>query len=147
MDNLPNNQPCPHCGRYNNRAATIDAIIIRENKILLIKRGLEPFKNYWGLPGGYVDWNETLEDAVKREVKEEVGADVISLKQMGIYSNPKRHPQQTIDISYEVEIEGEIKAGDDAKKFKWFNLNELPELAFDHKKIIEDYRKIKDKTV
>ena len=80
-----------------------------------------------------------MEDAVKREVKEEVGATVISLKQMGIYSDPKRHPQQTIDVSYEVDIEGEIKAGDDAKEYKWFDLKELPELAFDHKQIIEDY--------
>ena len=144
MDTLSNNKPCPHCGRYNNRAATVDAVIIKDNKVLLIKRGSEPFRNYWGLPGGYVDWDETLEDAVKREVKEEVGATVISLKQMGIYSDPKRHPQQTIDVSYEVDIEGEIKAGDDAKEYKWFDLKELPQLAFDHRQIMNKLRNILD---
>jgi 8-oxo-dGTP diphosphatase len=147
MDNLPNNKPCPHCGRYNNRAVTIDAVIIKDNMILLIKRGAEPFKDYWALPGGHVDWDETIEDAVKREVKEELGVDATNLKQIGIYSDPKRHPKQCINVAYGVETDGEFKAGDDAKEYKRFDLNELPELAFDHKQIIEDYRKIKDKTV
>jgi 8-oxo-dGTP diphosphatase len=147
MDNLPNNKPCPHCGRYNNRAVTIDAVVIKENKVLLIKRGVEPFKDYWALPGGHVDWDETLEETVKREVKEELDVNVTNLKQIGIYSDPSRHPKQAINVAYAVAIEGEIKPGDDAKEFKWFDLNKLPKLAFDHKQIIEDYRKIKDKTV
>jgi len=142
MNDIPNNQPCPHCGRYNNRAVTVDAVIIEGNKVLLIKRGVEPFKGYWALPGGHTDWDETVEDSVKREVKEEIGVEVASLKQIGLYSDPKRHPKQSINISYEVEIKGEPKAGDDAKECTWFELNDLPELAFDHKKIIEDYLKM-----
>jgi len=147
MDNLPNNKPCPHCGRYNNRAVTIDAVVVHADKVLLIKRGSEPFKEYWALPGGHVDWDETLEETVKREVKEELGVEVTNLKQIGIYSDPKRHPKQAINVAYGVAIAGIINTGDDAKEYRWFNLDELPELAFDHKKIIEDYRKIKDKTV
>lgn len=143
MDKLSNNQPCPHCGRYNNRAVTVDAVIIKDTKVLLIKRGVEPFKGYWALPGGHSDWDETLEETVKREVKEEIGVEVVSLKQIGIYSDPKRHPKQSINVPYGAEIQGEIKIGDDAKEFRWFVLKELPELAFDHRKVIEDYLKMK----
>lgn len=139
MDNLSNNQPCPHCGRYNNRAVTIDAVIVKDAKVLLIKRGVEPFQGFWALPGGHVDLDETIEDTVKRETKEELGVDVVSLQQIGIYSDPKRHPKQAINIAYEVQIQGDIKPGDDAQECKWFDLKELPELAFDHKQIIEDY--------
>lgn len=143
MDILPNNIPCPHCGRYNNRAVTVDAVIIKDNKILLIKRGAEPDKHLWGTPGGHVDWDETIEDAVRREVKEELGVNAVSLKQIGIYSDPNRHPKQCINIPYGVNIEGEIKTGDDAKEYRWFELDNLPKpLAFDHEKIIEDYLKL-----
>src|SRR6266480_5864499 len=119
MDILPNSKPCPHCGRYNNRAVTIDAVITKNDKVLLIKRGAEPFKDYWALPGGHVDWDETIEDAVKREVQEELGVEVTALKQIGIYSDPKRHPIQSINVPYGAEIKGEINIGDDAKQFKW----------------------------
>lgn len=137
---LSNNEPCPHCGRFANRGVTIDAIIINDDKVLLIKRGVEPFKGYWGLPGGYVGWDETIADAVKREVKEELDASVVSVKELGIYSDPSRHPRQCVDVPHYVEIEGEPKAGDDAQEFKYFSLNELPEeMAFDHKQLIHDY--------
>jgi 8-oxo-dGTP diphosphatase len=139
MDNLSNNKPCPRCGRYNNRAVTIDAVIIKDNKVLLIKRGAEPFRDYWALPGGHIDWDETLKDAVRREVKEELGVEVTNLYQIGIYSDPKRHPKQSINVSFGAEITGEIKTGDDALEYRWYNLNQLPELAFDHKMIIRDY--------
>jgi len=147
MNKLSNNLPCPHCGRYNNRAVTIDAVIIKDNKILLIKRGVEPFKGYWALPRGHTDWDETLEETVKREVKEELGVEITSLQQIGIYSDPKRHPKQSINVPYGVQIQGEIKIGDDAKEFRWFDLNDLPALAFDHRIIINDYLKLNHKTI
>jgi len=133
---LKNNEPCPVCKRYNNRAITVDAVIIKNNKILLIKRGVEPFKDFWALCGGYLDWNETVEDAVKREVKEELNLKVTKSKFIGVFSDPKRHPKQCVNIAFKVEVEGDPKSGDDAKEFKWFEIDELPELAFDHKKII-----------
>lgn len=140
MLTLTNNEPCPHCGRFANRGVTIDAIIVRDDQILLIKRGVEPFKGYWALPGGYVSWDETISDAVKREVLEELGLKVISVKEIGIYSNPNRHPKQCIDVLHCVEVEGEPKASDDAAGFQYFPLDGLPEqLAFDHTQLIQDY--------
>ena len=138
---LKNNEPCQICGRYANRGVTIDAVIMRNDKILLIKRGVEPFKGFWALPGGYVEWDETIEDAVKREVIEETGLSVKSLKMIGIYSDPKRHPRQCIDVAYAAEVEGEIKIGDDATEFRWEDLKNIPKLAFDHNDIVEDYLK------
>jgi len=136
---LKNNEPCPECGRFANRGVTIDALIIRDDKILLIKRNAEPFKGFWALPGGYVDWDEKVEDTVKREVLEEVSLNLISLDLIGIFSDPRRHPKQCIDIAYFVEAEGNVKAGDDASEYKWVAIDNLPELAFDHKKIIGYY--------
>lgn len=122
--------PCPHCKNYSNRGLTIDAVIEEQGKILLIKRGAEPFKDFWALPGGYVDWDETVEEAVAREVSEEIG----------VYSKPSRHPHQAIDLAYSVSITGEPKAGDDAVELLWAPLDDLPELAFDHTQIIDDYK-------
>jgi 8-oxo-dGTP diphosphatase len=137
---LSNDQACTHCGRWANRAVTIDAVIVQDRMILLILRGHEPFKGKWALPGGHVDWNETAEEAVKREVKEEAGLEVASLKFIGPYSDPKRHPEQAIDLAFVVEARGEVKAGDDAVECRWFALDELPEeLAFDHGRIVGDY--------
>lgn len=137
---LKPNEPCPHCGRYLNRWVTVDAIIIQDKQILLILRGTEPFKDFWALPGGLVDWDETIAEAIKREVKEELGLTVVSQKELGVYSDPARSPHQTINIAFFVEVEGEPQAGDDAKACQYFPLDKLPEeMAFDHKKIVEDF--------
>ena len=134
------NEPCPTCGAFTNRGVTIDAVIVKDGKILLIKRGVEPFKRYWGLIGGYVGWDETVEDAVRRELKEELGLDATSLRFIKLYSNPDRHPKQSIDMAYAVEVTGDPRPGDDAVDFHWYPIDALPnELAFDHKQIIEDY--------
>lgn len=136
---LKNNESCPQCGRFANRGTTIDAVIIKGGKVLLIKRGVEPFKDFWALPGGYVEWDETVEGAVKREVSEELGLSVKTLEFIGLYSDPKRHPRQCIDMAYAVEVEGDVNVGDDAVDWKWESINSLPALAFDHKQIIDDY--------
>ena len=143
-ENLDKNQPCPHCGRYANRGVSIDAIIFKDNKVLLIQRGIEPNKGFWGVPGGYVGWDEETEDTVRREVKEETNLDVAEVKLVGIYSSPTRHPKQVINIVYLVRInDGELKHGDDTLGTKWVSLDELPEqMALDHKQSIQDARKL-----
>jgi ADP-ribose pyrophosphatase YjhB (NUDIX family) len=136
----PNTEKCPDCNRHINRGTSVDAVIINGNKILLIKRGGDPFKGYWALPGGYVDWNESTEDAIAREVHEEVGLKVTDVHLIGVYSSPDRHPKQVINIAYSVSTEGNPRAGDDALACQWFPLSELPgEMAFDHLKIIDDH--------
>ncbi len=139
--NIPRNQPCPHCGRYANRGIGVDTLIVKDNKILLIKRGGEPFKDHWALPGGYLDWDEDLAQAVVREVREELGVDGTIVRLLGIYSQPERHPQQALVAAFVVNIEGRPTPGDDAADCAWFELNELPGgLAFDHSQIIEDFK-------
>ncbi|HLL61307.1 MAG TPA: NUDIX hydrolase [Candidatus Nitrosocosmicus sp.] len=132
-------QSCPECGSFNNRGLTIDAIIIQDNKIVLIKRGLKPAKGQWALPGGHVEWDETVEDTVIKEVKEETGLDITSMNLFNVYSKPDRDPKQKITIVYAVKTSGVLHAGDDADSCKWFDINDLPDLPFDHGKIIEDY--------
>lgn len=144
MNELKKGQPCPHCGRYDNRGVTIDVVIIEGDKILLIKRGNSPFKGNWALPGGFVGWDETTEETVIKEAKEETNLEVGDLRLVGVYSLPERHPKQVINVAYLAgKAEGDVKVGDDALDFKWFSLDNLPEkLAFDHKKIINDAKKI-----
>ncbi len=139
MLTLDNSIPCPECGRFANRGVTIDAVIIRAGQILLIKRGVEPFKGYWALCGGYVSWDETVEEAVRREVMEELQLTVVSLEFIDYYSDPSRHPKQAINFAFLAHTNGIPIASDDATEFKFFDLDSLPEqLAFDHKKIIAD---------
>ncbi len=136
---LTNHEQCPHCSRFDNRGVTVNGVIIRDGKILLIRRGVEPWKGMWALPGGFVEWDETTEDAVRRELKEEIALDVQKVKLIGAFSDPARHPKQVINLSYLIEAyTGEPQHGDDAAEVKWFALDELPEtMACDHKSIIE----------
>lgn len=133
-------QPCPHCGAFTNRGISVDMIITRGDEILLAKRGAEPFKGFWGIFGGFIEWDETPEDAVIRETKEEAGVEVTSMKLLGVYGDPKRHPRQVITLVYKVEITGEPEAGDDAEEVKWVNKDAIPDdLGFDHNQILKDY--------
>lgn len=140
MNELSRNKPCPHCGRFANRGVSVDAIILKGEEILLVKRGVEPQKGFWATPGGYVEWDESAEDAVRREVREETGLEVDSLEMLDVYSEPDRHPKQVINILYKAGVEpGELKAGDDSEEVRWFKLNALPEeMALDHKQNIAD---------
>lgn len=124
---------------FNNRGLGADAIIISQNKILLGKRASDPYKDYWSFFGGFVQWDESVENAMMREVKEESDLNVTSYKLFGVYSQPNRHPRQAITLVYVVEAEGEPKAGDDIYKVKWFDISDLPKMAFDHKNILDDY--------
>ncbi len=125
------------------RSFVTDAVIVREAKIVLIRRKNEPYKGMWALPGGFAEEGETAERCCEREAQEETGLRVKARKLIGVFSSPERDPRGAIAGAYLCEVlGGELKGGDDAKEAKWFSLDELPELAFDHKKIIEAARKM-----
>ncbi len=135
-----------YCYDYPRLMLTVDAAVYRQQNnqfsILLIKRKNNPFINHWALPGGFVDMEETLEEAIKRELCEETSLKNIDLKQFHTYGNLDRDPRgRTVSVVYYGFLKDEnrfIEAGDDAKDVKWFQLNDLPFLAFDHGKIIEE---------
>lgn len=123
---------------------TVDAIIELPEGIVIIKRSNPPFG--WALPGGFVDYGESMEDAVIREAKEETNLDLIEVEQLHTYSDPKRDPRfHTIGTVFIAKAKGVPKAGDDAAGLKVIKLSEIGKLqfAFDHKKILEDYLKTK----
>jgi argininosuccinate lyase/8-oxo-dGTP diphosphatase len=129
----------------NGPFTTVDAIIEINDGIVVIERSNPPFG--WALPGGFVDYEESLEEAVKREAKEETGLDLIALKQFHTYSEPKRDPRfHTIDTVFIAKAKGKPKAGDDARGIRIVKLSEVKRLdfAFDHKKILKDYLKYKN---
>ncbi|MFD0931178.1 NUDIX domain-containing protein [Psychroflexus salinarum] len=128
-------------------SVTVDAVIFfkeeQERFLLLIKRKRDPFKNHWALPGGFIDADELVINACQRELKEETNLD-LSLDQfrfLSFYDKPNRDPRsRTITFAFVAEIENriEVKGDDDADEAKWFNIQNLPKLAFDHLKIIKD---------
>jgi len=117
----------------------VDAIVMLNGKVVLIKRKNPPFENCYALPGGFVEKGETVEQALVREVKEEVGLDIEIVKLVGVYSEPDRDPRgRVISLCYLAEARGELAPGTDAKDVAVFDLSELPELAFDHEQMIRD---------
>lgn len=133
-------------GASLNPSLAVNAIVTKEEKILLVKRKNEPFKGFWSLPGGFVEYGETVEEAVRREVKEETGLTVEIEKLVGIYSERDRHPgRHVVAVCYSAKIkEGEISVNlEENEEIKFFSFSELPKnLAFDHNKMILDYLKI-----
>ena len=126
--------------RYKTPKLTADGAVLKDNKILLIKRRNNPYKGKWGLPGGFVEYGERVENAVVREVLEETGLKTKVIDIVGVYSDPKRDPRgHTITVAYLLKLKGgELKSGDDASDAKFFDFKNLPELAFDHDNIIND---------
>jgi len=131
---------------YPRAALTVDAIVFvkEEDKILvlLIERGREPFKNKWALPGGFIEMDETLETACKRELFEETGLRVDKMTQFKTYDAIDRDPRhRTISVIFFTELieKQQVKGGDDASRADWFPISELPELAFDHKQILIEF--------
>jgi 8-oxo-dGTP diphosphatase len=126
-----------------------DIIIEKEGRIVLIKRLKDPFKGMLALPGGKMDYGETIEDAAIREALEETSIKVRLKGIMGVYSEPGRDPRyHAMSIVFVAEPEeGELKAGSDAAEAVWMDVSEIDtaRMSFDHGKVIEDYRKWKEK--
>ena len=122
-----------------NPIPTVDLIIEYNEGIILIERKNPPYG--WALPGGFVDYGETLESAARREAKEETGLNIELIRQFHAYSDPKRDPRHhTITIVFLAKSTGEPKAGDDAKEIGIFSEKSLPDkIAFDHRDILTDY--------
>lgn len=118
---------------------TVDALILYENKVVLIIRRNPPYKDQFALPGGFVEVGETVEAAALREAKEETGLEIELIKLLGVYSEPSRDPRgHTVTVCFLARGFGKLKAGSDAKDIRLFGLNEIPKLAFDHNKIVEN---------
>ena len=129
-----------HVSRKHPRVA-VDVVILSNHKVILVKRLNEPYKDHWALPGGFVEYGETVEHAAIREAKEETGLDVKLVALVGVYSNPKRDPRgHVISITFlGTVVGGKLKASTDAKEVKAFNIDKIPEkLAFDHAIILKD---------
>jgi 8-oxo-dGTP diphosphatase len=118
---------------------TVDAVIIYENKLVLIRRRNPPFQRQFALPGGFVVVGETVEAAVIREAKEETGLDIEPVKLLGVYSEPSRDPREhTVSVVFLARGSGILKPDSDALDLGLFKFTEIPGLAFDHNKIIEN---------
>lgn len=127
-----------YCYRYPHPAVTTDCVIFgfdgERLQVLLIERGIEPFKGRWAFPGGFIKMDETAEEGALRELKEETGMENAFIQQFHTFSNPLRDPRErviTIAFYALVRIQ-EVKGGDDAASARWFPLDEIPALAFDH---------------
>ncbi|MGP1467267.1 MAG: NUDIX domain-containing protein [Porphyromonadaceae bacterium] len=129
--------------KYPHPAVTADCIVFacqnEKTQVLLIKRGSEPCKDMWALPGGFMNIDESAEEAAIRELKEETGIDVKEVTQVGAYSKVDRDPRErVITIAFYTVIDNPVRAvgQDDAKQAEWFTLDNLPTLAFDHSEIL-----------
>ena len=132
--------------KYPRPAVTVDSIVfVNENNstyILLIQRGREPFKNKWALPGGFIELDETLETACKRELLEETGLAVDKMTQFKTFDAVNRDPRhRTISVAFFCELHERktVRGGDDAARAEWFPVSDLPELAFDHQQIMNEF--------
>ena len=129
-------------GAAKNPLVTVDAIIEREGEILFVKRRNDPFRGRWAFPGGFVEYGERVEDALKREVMEETGLTVRIKRFHNVYSNPDRDPRgHVISLCFVVEGIGKPRGGDDAMDARFFSMEEALrlDLAFDHEIILKDY--------
>lgn len=121
-------------------AVTVDAVWVDRGRLLLVRRGHPPGEGLWALPGGFVEYGETVEAAVVRELREETGLVARPVRLVGIYSSPDRDPRRhTLTIAY--WMHGRVRAprgGDDAREAAWVPLSRARGLAFDHGRIVAD---------
>ena len=130
---------------YPHPAVTTDIVIftIRQDalKVLLINRGLPPHQGMWALPGGFINLDESLEEGARRELEEETGVSDVYLEQLYTFGEPDRDPRErVITVAYYALVptdEIDIKAGSDAEGVSWIAMQEIPELAFDHRDILD----------
>lgn len=128
--------------KYPHPAVTADCVIFGFDgvsiKVLLIQRGIEPYKGQWAFPGGFLQMDETVEECAKRELEEETGLKSASVEQFYTFSAVNRDPRErVITIAHYALVRlSEVKGGDDAASAQWFAMNEIPSLAFDHERIL-----------
>ena len=134
---------------YPHPAVTADCLVFAHTdegmKLLLIQRKNEPCKGKWAFPGGFMDIDETTMDAARRELKEETGLVVGELHRVGIFDAVDRDPRERIiTVAYYTILDkpAEVSGLDDAAQAKWFSLTELPDLAFDHKEILQESERV-----
>lgn len=131
--------------KYPRPALTVDCVVFGldegDLKVLLIQRGIEPFEGKWALPGGFVSPEESLEDAAKRELKEETGVEDVFLEQLYTVGDVNRDPRErVITVAYYALVnlqDFDVHASTDASNAAWFEIDDLPELAFDHNMILQ----------
>lgn len=134
----------PHTYQYPRAALTVDCVVYGfdegELKVLLIQRGLEPFKGKWALPGGFVRVDETLDHAARRELNEEAGLKDVFLEQLYTFGTVDRDPRErVVSVAYYALVklsDHKAKAATDAANAEWFPVSQLPKLAFDHAEIV-----------
>lgn len=134
----------PHTYEYPRAALTVDCVVFgfdeAELKVLLIQRGLEPFKGRWALPGGFVRVNETLDEAARRELAEEAGLENVFLEQLYSFGTVGRDPRErVVSVAYYALVklsDHRAKAATDAANAEWFPISKVPKLAFDHAEIL-----------
>jgi 8-oxo-dGTP diphosphatase len=128
----------------NGPALTVDVVALvgdPPGSVLLVQRGREPFTGSWALPGGFVESGERVTEAAARELAEETTIEAGKLELLGVYDTPGRDPRgPTVSVVYVLRSDTELEArgGDDAAEARWFSLDALPALAFDHALVIAD---------
>ena len=131
-----------YCYKYPHPSVTTDCVIFgfdgTKLRVLLIERGIEPFKGKWALPGGFLRMEEDAETGALRELKEETGLDAAYIKQFHTFTTPNRDPRErVITIAYYALVRlQEVTGGDDAARAEWYALDKVPALAFDHDQIL-----------
>ena len=131
-----------YCYRYPHPAVTTDCVIFgfdgERLQVLLVERGIEPYKGRWAFPGGFLKMDETAEEGALRELREETGLERAYIQQFHTFSDPHRDPRErVITIAYYALVKiQEVHGGDDAASARWFPLSEIPSLAFDHDYIL-----------
>ena len=137
-----------YCYRYPHPAVTADCVIFglkgSSLQVVLIERGGEPYKGSWALPGGFMRINETIEEAAARELREETNLDNVYMEQFKVYSKVDRDPRERVMTVAFIAVvrpsDYRLIAGDDAQNASWFDIDNLPPLAFDHEMIITEAR-------
>lgn len=131
---------------YPRAAVTTDCVIFgfdgAQLQVLLIERGVEPYKGHWALPGGFLRMDESVEECAFRELREETSIESEMLEQFGVFSAVDRDPRgRVITIAFYALVRKEaVKGGDDASDARWFDIDSLPHLAFDHNDILREAR-------
>lgn len=143
MDDISKaNEDLKYCYKYPHPSVTTDCVIFgfdgSKLKVLLVERGVEPFKGRWAFPGGFLMMDESAEVGALRELKEETGLEGAYIRQFHTFSDPNRDPRErVITIAYYALVRmQDVEGGDDAADARWFPLDDVPQLAFDHHRIL-----------